>query len=129
MDNQAFTNLDQLLQHLLADLEQYPDASAKQISGKTINMAKAVREFYTETSPPDGKAHFLQYCIVWLYNDWPADKVCSISRAGEYETAWEDLRDYPCKVWQTKQKILRCLARFGEHLILKCIYPSKVKFS
>lgn len=94
------------------------------MSGKSIDLGRVVQQFYAETSRPTGRTRFLQYAVVFLHNNYPAYEICSFPSETEYRETSEELRDYRIKHWATKRKILRCLARFGEHLILHCIYPS-----
>lgn len=94
------------------------------MSRKNIDTSQVIQEFYTHTSYPDGKAQFVRYSIAWLYNDWEALQVCSMPSSKMYDTAWSALQWYNGMTGKKKRALLSCLARLGEHLVLRCIYPS-----
>lgn len=123
MSAQAFGDPSAFLDHLLNEIEPSQNAADQPDDDKKV--VDTIREFLAQT-PPQGRRQFLRYCVVWLYDNCKPDAVCpEIPSNHDYQTAWDDLREYQNKHGQTRKKILRCLRGFKEHIVLMCIFPSE----
>ena len=125
MTAQGFGDRCQLFERIRNDLESNNNLAIYDISGKKVNMSRVVAEFGNQITDPNRSAEFLRYGIVWLYNNRQANSVNSRPTDAEYERAWDELRLYPNAHQDTQAKLQRSMARLGEHLILRCIYPGQ----
>lgn len=77
MDTRYPETADDLLQHLLNELDQKPNTATRNMSGKDVNMARVVRSFYDEI--PDikgGRELFTRYAMAFLDHNHHAADIC-----------------------------------------------------